>query len=114
MWEALKAKLKETYAPPEQADVIRDKLWSLRQRGTIAEYTTEFHKLKMQLTDLGDADARHLYLHGLKPQVQSLARSQKENLTDLRTLQNACLRLENGTSVPQGNEAHAANSEARG
>ena len=114
-WEALKAKLKETYAPPEQADVIRDKLWSLRQRGTIAEYTTEFRKLKMQLTDLGDADARHLYLHGLKPQVQSLARSQKENLTDLRTLQNACLRLENGTSsAPQGNEAHAANSEARG
>ena len=51
-------------------------------------------RLKQQLTNLGTDDAIFAYLRGLNPKIRELVRSQKDNQTDLRMLQNAYLRID--------------------
>ena len=71
--------------------------------------------LKQQLTNLGTDDAIFAYLRGLNPKIRELVRSQKDNQADLRTLQNACLRVNttsnrsNDRLTPQ-EEAHMISS----
>src|SRR5271166_1492784 len=58
-WQELCNKLREIYAPPEQERATRNKLRNLKQRGTIADYTSEFRKLAMQISDFSDNAAKN-------------------------------------------------------
>src|SRR5208337_4416569 len=95
-WQELCNKLREIYTPPEQERATRNKLRNLKQCGMIADYTSEFQKLAMQISDFSDNEAKYAYLEGLQPKIQDLVISQKENFRDVRTLQVACLRYDNG------------------
>src|SRR5271167_3026294 len=67
----------------------------------------------MQISDFSDNEAKYAYLKGLQPKIQDLVISQKENFRDVRTLQAACLRYDNGirNSGNNGNiEANMATS----
>ena len=97
-WTDLRKALIEHFAPPEHAYNIRNKLFSLQQKGSVADYNASFTRLKQQLTDLGDSDAIFAYLRGLSSKIRELVWTQKDNQADLRTLQNACLRVD--TSQP--------------
>jgi Retrotransposon gag protein len=92
-WEHLKKALFKTFAPREHALAIRDKLRALKQTGTVLEYTAAFRQLTMQLPDLHFGEAEYLYLQGLDPRIKDLVRT-RDNITDIRALQNACLRLD--------------------
>ena len=115
-WTDLRKALIEHFAPPEHAYNIRNKLFSLQQKGSVADYNASFTRLKQQLTDLGDSDAIFAYLRGLSSKIRELVRTQKDNQADLRTLQNACLRVDtsqpnrsNNQSTPH-EEAHNISS----
>jgi hypothetical protein len=81
----------------------------------VADYNASFMQLKQQLTNLSTDDAIFAYLRGLNPKIRELVRSQKDNQADLRTLQNACLRVDttsnrsNDRLTPQ-EEAHMTSS----
>src|SRR5277367_1195143 len=111
-WQELCNKLKEIYAPPEQERATRNKLRNLKQRGTIADYTSEFRKLAMQISDFSDNEAKYAYLEGLQPKIQDLVISQKENFRDVRTLQAACLRNDNGIRNSSYSGGNNGNIEA--
>ena len=114
-WDQLRKALIENYTPPEYAYSIRNKLRSIKQRGTVAEYNAAFTRIKLQLTDLSQSEAIHEYLRGLQPRIRDLARTQKENLADLRTLQLASLRLDTPSErTPRDEEAHSAGNAQQG
>ena len=97
----------EQFAPPENSDAIRAKLRKITQTGSIADYNAAFRQLTLQLTDLNFAEAKFEYLRGLNEHIRDLVRTQKENLTDIRTLQIACLRLDThrkSTTKPTRND----------
>ena len=48
----------------------------------------------IQLTDLSFAKVKFEYLCSLNEHIRDLVQIQKENLTDIHTLQLACLRLD--------------------
>jgi Reverse transcriptase (RNA-dependent DNA polymerase)/Retrotransposon gag protein/Integrase core domain/Chromo (CHRromatin Organisation MOdifier) domain/GAG-pre-integrase domain len=93
-WNMLKKELMNTFAPAENADKIRDKLRNIKQKGSIAQYNATFRNLSIQLSDLSFAEAKYEYLKGLNPKIRDLVCTQEDNLTDIRKLQLACLRLD--------------------
>jgi hypothetical protein len=111
-WAMLKQALMNMFAPPENANIVREKLRNIKQKGTVAEYNAAFRRLTMQLTNLSFAEAEFEYLRGLNPHIRDLVRTQKDNLTDLRTLQLACLRLDthHDSKQKRNDEALAVNS----
>jgi transposase InsO family protein len=92
-WDQLKKALFETFAPPEHRMVIREKLKNIKQKGTVIEYTAAFRRLTMQLPEISFEEAEFAYLQGLSPRIRDLIRT-KDGITDIRTLQNACIRLD--------------------
>ena len=95
-WEALKKALLQTFAPVEHLHNLRDKLSALRQKSTVLVYTNEFRKIAMQIPNLGFEEAQHAYLRGLNAKIRDLVLT-REGFTDIRSLQNACLRLDTNT-----------------
>jgi len=92
-WESLQRELLATFAPPENAHIVRNKLRNIRQKGSVADYNAAFRRLSMQI-NMDFEEAKYTYLQGLNPQIRDLARSNKDNMTNLRSLQLACLRLD--------------------
>jgi len=99
-WDMLKKALMKTFVPVETAEEVRIKLRNLRQKGTVAEYNVAFRRLSMQIT-MAFEEAKFVYLQGLSPKVRDLIRT-KDNLTDIRELQLACLRLDDHGKPSQG------------
>ena len=64
------------------------------QTGSITDYNAAFRQLTIQLTDLNFAEAKFEYLHSLNAHICNLVCPQKENLTDICTLQLACQWLD--------------------
>ena len=96
-WEQLKNGLIQAFAPPEHARAIRDKLRTIKQKGTISEYNAAFSKLTAQLPNVTYEEAEYDYLQGLKPEIRALLRTKDlhgELISDIRTLMNACLKLD--------------------
>src|SRR5665213_798815 len=114
-WGDLRKALIEYFSPPEHAYNIQNKLFSLKQSASVADYNASFMRLKQQLTNLSNDDAIFIYLRGLNPKIREVVKLQKDNQADLRTLQNACLRVDtisnrsNDRSTPQ-EEAHMTSS----
>lgn len=92
-WEALKKALLQLFTPPEHSEHVREKLLSIKQTGSIAEYNAAFRRFSMQLTDLSFAEEKHAYFRGLDPRIRDLIRTQTD-LNDIRSIQIACLRFD--------------------
>jgi len=99
-WDMLKKALMKTFIPVEAAENVRNKLRELKQKGTVAAYNAAFRRLSMQITMSFD-EAKYVYLQGLSSRVRDLVRT-KDELTDIRELQLACLRLEDNGKTSHG------------
>ena len=71
-WGDLRKALIEHFLPPEHAYNIRNKLFSLKQSASVADYNASFMRLKQQLTNLSTDDAIFAYLRGLNPKIREL------------------------------------------
>lgn len=110
-WEDMKRGLREAFAPVEYTRIIRDKLRTIRQRGSVADYNAAFTRLTMQIPNLSFEEAEFDYLQGLKPELRNLIRT-KDNITDMNTLKNACLKLDTQKRERQ-DEAHLTEPPSR-
>jgi len=115
-WSQLKRALIDHFTPPEHSYNIRVKLSNLKQSGSVADYNASFMRLRQQLTKISDDDVIYEYLRGLNPKIRETVRAQKDNQADLRTLQNACLRVDTtrSTSDRSTEEAHVTSVANRG
>jgi hypothetical protein len=92
-WENLKRALLEMFVPVEHLHNLRDKMFALKQKGTILTYINDFQKVAIQIPNLSFEEAQHAYLQGLNPRIRDLVQT-REGFTDIRSLQNTCLRLD--------------------
>ena len=92
-WKELKQGLMNAFVPTEHTRIVREKLRTIKQKGSVAEYNALFTRLAMQLQDLSFAEASFDYLQGLKPEIRNLVQV-KDDISDLETLQNACVKLD--------------------
>jgi len=114
-WEMLRKGLKLNFVLVETEDEIREKIRTLRQKGTIAEYNSAFRRLLMQVP-MEFKEARYDYLRGLSPKIRDLVRT-KDGITEMNELYQACLKLDDriktsnvGASRTTTNEALVASS----
>ncbi len=76
--EALAAALRKRFQPITAATVAREQLDKLQQGGRhINEYIADFRRLRTQLSDMGEADALHAFLRGLRRDIAVELRKQR-------------------------------------
>ena len=59
----------EHYSPLDDANVARDKLRELKQRGAVQDYITAFDNIVVSLPELPEADQVHAFVYSLKPYI---------------------------------------------
>jgi hypothetical protein len=72
IWKDVKKILLECFLPAITEDIARTRLASLKQSGTVWEYTAEFQKLDRYIVNSSTADRIERYKRGLKDQIQRL------------------------------------------
>ena len=71
----------DTFAPPEYTETVRIRLRSLKQKGSVAAYNTEFRWLSMQI-NMDFDEASFVYIQGLHPCVCELVQM-KDGIKDI-------------------------------
>lgn len=69
--------LKGQFGDVNSAARARDKLFDLKQKGSVCEYLSIFRELSLQCDDLGVKEKEHLFLRGLKPNIRRLVELQE-------------------------------------
>jgi len=69
-WAAFQAALATRFQPINAERVAREQLMSLRQSGGVAAYAARFQQLLLKVVDLPEAHLVHMFIAGLKPDVQ--------------------------------------------
>ena len=69
-WEAFQQAFLEQFAPVSNVRHARDRLASLCQTKSVAQYTTEFRMLTLQIPTIGDDEQLDRYIRGLKQAVR--------------------------------------------
>jgi hypothetical protein len=72
MWKDVKKTLLECFLPTITEDIARMRLSTLKQTGTVWEYTAEFQKLDHYIVKSDAADRIDRYRRGLKEQIQRM------------------------------------------
>jgi hypothetical protein len=72
LWEDVKKILQECFLPTITEEIARARLASLKQTGSVAEYTLEFQKLDRYIPNSAAADRIDRYKRGLKERIQQL------------------------------------------
>jgi len=72
------------FQPVNSNTIARDKLYALRQTGTVAKYIDAFDKLSSRITDLSEAETLYRFIKGLQPNVKAWVKTK-----DCTTLQGA-------------------------
>src|SRR5262249_35185627 len=65
--------------------------------------------IAMQIPNLGFEEAQHAYLRGLNAKIRDLVLT-REGFTDIRSLQNACLRLDTNNKSSEEEALHSESS----
>lgn len=60
----------------------RDQLYRLEQRGSATEYIAKFTQIALQVSDLSDAEKKHLFMRGLKNAVRESVEMQSPETYD--------------------------------
>ena len=61
--------LLQQFKPLNSVMAARDRITQLRQTGSASAYTHRFLELKLEITDMSEAEAKDRYMRGLKPHV---------------------------------------------
>lgn len=70
-WASFCAALIQRFRPINDERVARDKLLSLRQTGSVAQFATAFQTLLLKVPDISDAERLHRFIAGLKPTIKT-------------------------------------------
>ncbi|KAG9071719.1 hypothetical protein KI688_005934 [Linnemannia hyalina] len=73
----------------------RQKLHTLKQRGSVTKYNLQSETIRSALDDLGETDAMHYYFMGLKPKIRKHFAENPNLRTDLSTMMNIAECLDN-------------------
>jgi hypothetical protein len=65
-WESFTTKLRQQFVHLDQKWVARNNLHSLKQAGSVRDYSVKFRNLQIQIPDMAAADALDRYIRGLK------------------------------------------------
>ena len=76
-WAEFRVAILTAFRSVDAAVNARDRAHSLRQRSTVAAYTSEFLSLCTELADMAPVDALYLYIRGLKDQIRLQLRLQR-------------------------------------
>src|SRR5579871_19231 len=106
-WDRLKNLLKRNKITSKHERQVLIQLQKIQQTGTVRDYNITFDKLIMQISELSFQVEMHFYLQGLKTELCQMVESNKNNLQDMVTLKQVCLRLDNITN-PVGNSGTKA------
>ena len=70
--DVLLTEIKSHFSDIDSKMKLREKLFNLRQVASVTRFTQEFKRLQLDLGNsrMTDDVAIHLYLHGLKPEIQ--------------------------------------------
>ncbi|KAG6507273.1 hypothetical protein ZIOFF_032615 [Zingiber officinale] len=80
-WARLKKELKVQFLPGNVSWVARDKLKSLKQKGSVRDYVKEFTSLMLDISNMSEEDKLYNFLYGLQPWAQIELR--RQNVRDL-------------------------------
>ena len=69
-WSRFIEMLTHQFAPIDGNRKAREKLNHLRQTKSVQDYIADFTNLMYQIDDMGEADAFHKFMDGLKPHIQ--------------------------------------------
>ena len=69
-WPQFKGILQRMFTPVTEKSVAREKLYHLRQLGSVQTYTSLFRQLTFDIDDMGEADKLSCYIRGLKSAVK--------------------------------------------
>jgi hypothetical protein len=65
-WASFVTKLKQQFVHLDQKWVARNQLHTLRQTGSVRDYSVKFRNLQILIPDMSEADALDRYIRGLK------------------------------------------------
>jgi hypothetical protein len=68
-YKTFKEEFLKQFKPMNSVQTARDKITKLRQTGSAVTYTHRFLELKLEITDMSDAEAKDRYIRGLKAHV---------------------------------------------
>ena len=69
-WPQFKGILQRMFTPVTEKSVARERLYNLRQLGSVQTYTSLFRQLTFDIDDMGEADKLSFYIRGLKSAVK--------------------------------------------
>lgn len=76
-WDAFVAALHQRFRPMLAADVARERLVQLRQRGSVNQYAIRFQQELIPITDMGDTDQIFFFCQGLYGPISAEVRKAK-------------------------------------
>ena len=81
-WTDFRALVMDQFSEKLQKRRAMDDLESLRQKGTVREYTAEFQRIVIELPDLEEEYVRYRYVLGLDPEIQQAVEQQLPTTLD--------------------------------
>jgi len=69
-YAAFRTLVKDRFEPINPVKTARDKIAVLRQTNSVQDFTARFMDLRVQIPDMGDADAMDRYLRAVKPRIR--------------------------------------------
>jgi Retrotransposon gag protein len=99
LWKDVKKTLLECFLPAITEDIARMRLATLKQTGSVWEYTAEFQKLDRYIPNSDPADRIDRYKRGLKEQIQRLW-LQQTTIQSLAKATSASVNTGASTSAP--------------
>lgn len=93
-WDALKNELTNTFRSPSYIRKLEDKLYNIRQNGTVSEFVEKFTEIVVQLPDLPETTVVNAFLRGLHESIRSKITIFSGNLDTIQSTINASLAQE--------------------
>jgi hypothetical protein len=93
-WDLFKAKLQQVFSPIKESLVAKQKIQTLQQTKSAANYTTIFQQYAATL-EWGDEALQEMYKQGLKPNVRRELIRSGASITTLKELTNEAIRIDN-------------------
>ena len=90
-WHEFKTSLSRQFKIQNIEQIARDKLYYLKQNGSVMRYNEIFNKLIMQIPDIGEKDALDKYKRGLRIDLQfEVARSKPKSVDEAQAVALEC------------------------
>jgi hypothetical protein len=79
-WDSFVAKLRQQFVALNARWIARNQMHTLKQVGSVREYSVKFRNLRLQIPDMSQADAFDRYVRGLKDHAHKVWRKKWETL----------------------------------